>query len=170
MDWGVGLLAFLSLGLGGPFLPLVYHASINLFNRVYMLIKYPDLYIWTAAATGWEGESWKDRWFLGLAFGVSRTVFGYLQLQSCSRRGCIYIYFLPPSLAITLKGCISNQIPVYMPYSYICVEVVVVKGYHMVTEILQMDIRLDFWHSEIIGDLNNHGIIIIIVIYPPSAC
>lgn len=104
MDWGVGLLAFLSLGLGGPFLPLVYHASINLFNRVYMLIKYPDLYIWTAAATGWEGESWKDRWFLGLAFGVSRTVFGYLQLQSCSRHGCIYIYFLPPSLAITLKG------------------------------------------------------------------
>lgn len=57
-----------------------------------------------------------------------------------------------------------------MPYSYICVEVVVVKGYHLVTEILQMDIRLDFWHSEIIGDLNNHGIIIIIVIYPPSAC
>lgn len=57
-----------------------------------------------------------------------------------------------------------------MPYSYICVEVVVVKGYHMVTELLQMDIRLDFWHSEIIGDLNNHGIIIIIVIYPPSAC
>lgn len=57
-----------------------------------------------------------------------------------------------------------------MPYSYICVEVVVVKGYHLVTEILQMDIRLDFWHSEIIGDLNSHGIIIIIVIYPPSAC
>lgn len=59
-DWGIGMLAFLTLGLGGPFLPLVCtifwtgpHHKLDLVADNSL---HTDIQVWTSAAGNWSEE------------------------------------------------------------------------------------------------------------------